>query len=336
MPEGFFSINISDFDGIWRSMAQKANLNGDGILDHNEVSIFNNMRKSYDPKTDTFLFEGKIYDAKGKEYNPANIKPEAPDALRIDNLKRTEEIMLARDKNIAALNKAANAEKEIKQYIASLIKAEVKQKIIIEQGVKKFSVDLKYWSDKIYKVATENNFPIEIIVAVISTETRGSFKKNLDGASGRGPMQITTSAINGFYPTAKGNWNNIYKKMDEKLLTDTLSYKDASPVAIRTRCAKDDEFGIKVGVLTFEIKYAQAVAELKFGKGNIGTIQKAIEGLKNGTIKLTPEENKRCIKKAFYLYNGNPPTQEKYSKTAMNSLDRMNFNFKNQFILDRK
>ena len=333
MPNGF-SINISDFDGIYRAMAQKANLNNDNILDHNEISLFNKIRKTYNPNTKTFIFEGKIYEENGQEGFP--IKPEEAVSTRVENIYKNIDDAIAREKNMKALEKADNAEQEVKQYICQLINQEIKQKITIEQGVKNFSVDLKYWSEKIYNIATENNFPIEVIVAIISTETRGRFDKNLDGANGRGPMQITTSAIRAFHPNAKGNWNDIFKKMDEKLLNDTLHTRNQTPEEIRNNCAKDDEFGIKVGVLTYEIKYVQAVAEFKFDSLSYQNVKKAVKGLKDGSINLTQAENEHCIKRAFYLYNGNPKTQNKYSETAMKALKRTKFNFNNQIVSDKK
>ena len=69
MPEEF-SINISDFSGIFRTMAEKANLNGDNKLDESEISIFCEINKTYNIKNNTFMFGNKFYNEQGNSIEP--------------------------------------------------------------------------------------------------------------------------------------------------------------------------------------------------------------------------------------------------------------------------
>lgn len=55
------SINISDFTGIFLKMAEKANVNGGNTLEDVEISIFDDIKSTYNPKTNTFIFENELY-----------------------------------------------------------------------------------------------------------------------------------------------------------------------------------------------------------------------------------------------------------------------------------
>ena len=73
MPEEY-SININDFIGVHRAMAEKANVNGGKTLDNIEISIFNEILSTYDQKDDTFIIENTIYDKDGKKIDYAPLK----------------------------------------------------------------------------------------------------------------------------------------------------------------------------------------------------------------------------------------------------------------------
>ena len=61
-----YSINIKDFTGIHKAMAEKANVNGGNTLDNTEISIFNEILSTYNVKDDTFIVENIQYDKNGR------------------------------------------------------------------------------------------------------------------------------------------------------------------------------------------------------------------------------------------------------------------------------
>ncbi len=257
--------------------------------------------------------------------------------------KNTNATKTAPSKPLEPIN-LNNKEKAIAQ-IKDLIQLEVNQKIIKEQGLKEYNVDLEYWSKIIYNVAKKNNFPAEVIATVISTESRGKFEKHSGGKNGSGPMQVTTTAIKGFFPGATGNWNDIAQIIDNNLLNDIL-YKNgklrySTPSALRDVCTKDDEYGIKVGVMIFEMKYVEAVVQVKYGlkpgsEGYYPKVKEVAQNLRSGTLVLTDGEKKKCMSQTFFIYNGNSSphpkksgsVQSNYKKEATDTINRSGFNFK--------
>ena len=205
--------------------------------------------------------------------------------------------------------------------------------------------DIKYWSKKIDSVAKKFNIPEALLVSIIGQET--NFTKNINSSNGAGPMQVTLISVKDFFPTPKNDWNDIYKEMDEELLNDILYKKDnngnfvknnkgeyilqySTPKELREACSTDDELGIKVGLLCFEMKYVKAVAEKKFGKATFANIPKIIKGIKDGSIKLSAAENKECIKTALKNYNSVFKT---YANTLVDSLAMHGFKFEDLYFI---
>ena len=73
MPKEY-SININDFTGIHKAMAEKANVNGGKTLDNIEISIFNEILSTYNQKDNTFIIENTIYDKNGKKIDNIPLK----------------------------------------------------------------------------------------------------------------------------------------------------------------------------------------------------------------------------------------------------------------------
>ena len=205
--------------------------------------------------------------------------------------------------------------------------------------------DIKYWAEKIDSVAKKFNIPEALLVSIIGQET--NFTKNINSSTGAGPMQVTTITISDFFPSPKNGWNEIYKEMDEELLNDILYKKDnngnfvknnkgeyilkySTPKELREACSKDDELGIKVGLLCFEMKYVKAVGQKKFGKATSANIPKIINGIKDGTIQLSETENKNCIKTALKNYNSVFKT---YANTLVDSLAMHGFKFEDLYFI---
>lgn len=211
---------------------------------------------------------------------------------------------------------------------------------LIKKVAKGSNIDFPYWENLINNLSQQHGLPREIIVAIIAKETGRTFTKNCDGgASGKGPMQITTAAVNAFFPTTKGNWNSYYKTMDNKLLSDTL-YTDnsnkrlrySSPQALRNACAKDDEYGIKVGILTFKMKYIEAIGSMKYSKlAGWKRPEKVLNDMKQGNISLNSAQTKQCVRNAAVNYNGSSKKQQ-YGDEIMKMLEEMNFDFSQEIV----
>lgn len=171
-----------------------------------------------------------------------------------------------------------------------------------------------------------------MILTIIGKES--FFEKNIGNKNGQGPMGVTGIAVRSFFPTVKNNWHSIYKEMNEPLLNEILYKKDANgkfikdandnfvlkyktPEELRDACSKDDELGIKVGTLLYQMNYASAVGEHNFKVANWKTTLKAIKGLKDGSIKLNETDNKACLTTALKNYNS---VFKSYASTAIKFL----------------
>lgn len=214
-----------------------------------------------------------------------------------------------------------------------LIRAEVrKYKGVINES----DVNYEHWTQVIDTVAERYNVPKEIIVAIIGKETKGTFR-SVNSSNGSGPMQITKISVKAFFPQAQGNWYDIFEQMDSDLLKDILYKKDAngkptkelrfsSPEELRDACSEDDELGVMVGLLTFEMKYAQAVAEKKFVGASWKTTPMAINALKTNSLNMSESEVRECVRIAMKNYNGSS-NKNTYAKQVVDSLQNMNFDY---------
>ncbi|MBR6098901.1 hypothetical protein IKP85_04070 [bacterium] len=245
---------------------------------------------------------------------------EQPDALYYENPAVKKSII---DTEVASLNDN-NKAKEI-QEISDMITTAVKS----HKNSDISKIDVKYWAQKIYNISTKYNVPAALIVSIIEKET--FFRKNITSGNGTGPMQMTTIAVQDFFPSNQGSWHDIYEMMDSELLNDIL-YTDFSHKKLRADNAsdlrklagKDDELGMKMGVLTFEMNFVKAVAKHKFGKATLTTVKKTIQGLKNGTIKLSETQAKACVTAALKNYNS---VFQTYAPQVVDSLQRMGIQF---------
>lgn len=228
---------------------------------------------------------------------------------------------------------------ELKETVKSLINTEIEKR-----KTASVNVDIDYWADKIAETSQKYDIPSEIIVSIISRETNGKFNKNINCGNGAGPMQITGIAVKSFFPSATGGWNDRYQSLDAELLNDILYQKDedgnfktdengnkilaySSAKELRNACGKDDELGVKVGTLIFEMKYVESVAIELFGRYTYANVKKVIDGLKDGTIKLTEAQKEKCLHRSFVNYNGADGIKENYGKDVIDSLRIHNFNF---------
>lgn len=259
----------------------------------------------------------------------------------------------------------ASASKRASEAFAKLKDASRDTESIIKQelakkGIPESVVDIPYWSHRIATVSSKYSIPKEIIVSIISKET--GFRKNIANSYGKGAMALTGIAIRSFFPSGQGNWNDIYQQLDNELLQDILYKKDANGDFIKdangnyvlkyhssqellAACGKDDELSIKVGYLIFEMKYAEAVAEKKYGRSTYANVPKVIDQLKSGELTLTEEENIACVGQAVKNYNGCSTMvrrhgklvaiKDDYKRDVMDSLKVYGYNFAEQNIIKR-
>ena len=175
----------------------------------------------------------------------------------------------------------------------------------------------EYWATKTEKVAKANNLPASLLISIISQETHGNFQ----------------TSVMDFYPSAEGNRNDVYELLNPKLLDEVLytnkngqkklRYRNIE--SLRNACAKDDEYGMKVGLLIFQMKYVEAVSKLK----DI-SLKESIEKLKNKSIKLSEQENKTAIKIALANYNS---VFRSYAPNVVDSLRKHGFDFKKSNLI---
>ncbi len=258
-----------------------------------------------------------------------------------------------------APDRIINNPEKAKREIANLMRNEVERRRSNDPHLNPAKIDFEYWSEKIYNVAKQNNVQPALLIAIMAQETNGKFDKNIDAAAGRGVMGITTIAVEDFF-TEKAYWYPVYKALDEELLNDILYNKHTVkpnlnyPTAkdLRNACAKDEEFGLKVGLLVYEMKYAREVARKIFNISNKDNpsakqVMTAINFIKAGKINLTSKENQKLMANAARNYNGNKNTYTKgknkgravkdvYQEQVLRSLKNNNYQFSNDYILNRK
>ena len=248
------------------------------------------------------------------------IHKEEPDALYYANPSIQKAIVEA---EVDAINKNSRTQ-EIQKIIGM-----IRETVLNSKNNSLKNIDVNYWAERIHKISAKYNVPAALMVSIISKET--GFTKNITSGNGTGPMQMTTIAVQDFFPNSSGSWHEIYEMMDKELLNDIL-YTDSTHKKLRANNAsdlrklagKDDELGIKMGVLSFEMDFVKVIAKRKFGKASISNVKKTITGLKKGSIRLSETEAKICVTEALKNYNS---VFQSYAPEAVDSLQKMGIQF---------
>ena len=115
------SINISDFTGIFRVMAEKANVNGGKTLDDVEISIFRDMESTYNSKNNTFIFEGEMYDLRGNVAQPYSLYKEQQASIQSYKPQVAEELTTEL-KNSATVQKTKDAANKLDKMRNTTVK----------------------------------------------------------------------------------------------------------------------------------------------------------------------------------------------------------------------
>lgn len=300
-------IDIKKLQGDSKLFAYSIDKEGKkGVLDtERELSIFNEYLASSDNKT----------------------KPKTELENIVDNINNTQKLVANFFKEKIPFN-----EKNVKKDIIQSISIEAQKR-----GVSENNIDLEYWSHIVEEFSKKYNMSHKLIISIIAQESNGKFEKNVNSSTGAGPMQITQDTTNDFYQAYRSKY--VYKLMSPELFDDVMYFVDLegnkklkyeSPSKLREACAKDDKLGIQVGILCFQAKYVEVVAKQK-GLSVISTIKQ----LKDGSLILSPKEQKDCIQKTVELYNGSPnkKLREEYTQNVCDSLENIKFDYNNVNIL---
>lgn len=297
-------IDYTKFTGIKKDIAKKYDVNHDNKLDNTEYSLFNKEwqahEKSLKAKNNSIFVakQDAVKDYKPIIYGSSKVS------------KKSNSTQTAHEKNVnMVVNEAKKWNVQISPQLA------------------------EYWATKTEKIAKANKLPASLLISIISQETHGNFQKNINSENGAGPMQVVKNSVKDFYPGAEGNRNDVYELLNPKLLDEVLytnkngqkKLRYRNTESLRNACAKDDEYGIKVGLLIFQMKYVEAVSKLK----NI-SIKESIKKLKNKSIKLSEQENKTAIKIALANYNA---VFQSYAPNVLDSLKKHGFDFKKSNLI---
>ena len=170
MPNDFsqktvFGINIGDFTGIYRAIAEKANINGGNTLEGREINLFYEAKNTIDKSKSIFQFDGKTYDSEGKLYTGKAPLIAEPDATVVKfpwQPTPNDKAEDARLKNEAAL-------RQVEEYIeaerAEIVKRQQQHnktvEIIANSWAKTFGItnktEFNQFIEKLYDVAKELN-----------------------------------------------------------------------------------------------------------------------------------------------------------------------------------
>lgn len=134
MPKDY-SININDFTGIFRTMAEKANVNGGDTLDNVEISIFSEIEATYNSKSKTFIFDNNYYDENGNIAEPLDKLVEPSVSTGISRKKSPEDLLIEQKNNLAVQN-AKDFARQMEQ--------ESKKSVRIQKTVNGKNVDFTY------------------------------------------------------------------------------------------------------------------------------------------------------------------------------------------------
>ena len=247
----FLGINIGDFTGIYRAIAEKANKNGGNTLEGREINLFYEAKNTIDKSKSIFQFDGKIYDSEGKPYTGETPLIAEPDATVVkfpwqpkpDDFFKAEE---ARLKNEAAL-------RQVDEYIeaerAEIVKRQQQHNKTVEKianswaetfGIKDRK-EFNQFIEKVYDVArelniTETNHPynpakyptkedqiVDEICGIFAQESKFSTKSVSPDAKYYGLFQFAQISLNDLNKQIQNKVLNV-KKLNLKPLKNIQDF----------------------------------------------------------------------------------------------------------------
>lgn len=195
------------------------------------------------------------------------------------------------------------------------------KKMAESKGTKLTDEQVEDWNKVIVAEAKRYNIPAEVIIVIIRRECGFD-----DSGLRDGPMQVIPNTLNNI----KRDRYGIFDKVNSECREDTIQ-------SLKTHNLTDRSTGIKAGVLIFQTSYAQAVAQMKgwfvpVGKGKTQPdIVKAVEALKAGTVKLTPDEQKKAMRMALEIYNASW-LKKSYANDCLQRLDEMGYDYSRPIV----
>ena len=248
-------------------------------------------------------------DSKGKN-NKEIIIPLVSDKDSIDIKRREEE-----DKKfIEQLNQKLKAAVERLEDARIIKQTEnIITKLVKEKNGTLSKEDTKYWAELINNNSKEAGISPALLAAVIARET--FFEKHRSTPTGAGPMQITTITVRDMFSDTNGGRKKLYDLIDKETMNQILYQTDSegkpvtdknghpvrrfnSAAEVRQASGKNDDLGIKVGIMCLKMKFAESVARSKRLP-----LEKTIRGLKSGEIKLSEKELKLLLITTLKNYN---------------------------------
>ena len=266
-----FSIKISDFTGIFRAMAEKANSNGDEVLDYNETSIFNAIRKTHDKKHNTFIYDDILFDANGKEFS--YIAEKKTDALNFKYLYK--ETFQDEQKNMLALKKAdtvpaaensiINIKKDAKYNdIRKVVRAKIGDAATEDKTkeIAQMVIELckKY---EIYELSP-------LIAHILGYETGGYVftkeKMDPEWKKYKGVMQVDPQTCKCIFSEGGAIYENDHKAhfSQDDARIEVLRKKYGNAKNLYEAMKTDVKLGLEVGIIAYKAKLHET-------KGNIAT-----------------------------------------------------------------
>lgn len=244
---------------------------------------------------------------------PQENKIDVTKPMLLDNLSKQIDAMNAWMDKITGLDKVKEFNK-LKETLA----------FVMEQSKIEYSdADLEYWAKIIDTNSKASHLSKELLIALVQRET--AFQKCIGSKTGNGPLQVTSITVQDLYSDLNGGRLVHYNNMDKSMMDEILYKEDIAGNKVKrfnnykelhAACAKDDDLGMKVGIMCFKMKFAEAVAKRKGV-----SIAEAIEGLKSGEIKLGKNEQHFLIKRS--LINFNSVFTDEYADVVLDSIAKI-------------
>ena len=289
----------------WNIFAAKANGNTitNFIKRENAIAAIGRYLSNADDKVMSDVFEHVLNISSKNEKTSANVESKPSETVQDIN-------QLQNPQPAQEVETQTKTVSEHKHYQPKMTSEEVKSKYpevyaMVEKNIKKYknnNADPAYWTELIATASEKYGVAPEAIVSIIGREVRWVENPRLNKQSG-GPMQVTRSTIEDFWP---GTWRNenYWAKLDGDLLNEILYDENGkmrynTPKDLWKACIADHEYGIKVGILIYKSKELKALARIK--NCNQRDIISDIESVKSG---MNEKQLNVLQRRTFANYNG--------------------------------
>ena len=273
------------------------------IRKDNAIAAIGRYLAKADDKVMSDVFEHVLFLSSKNE--KASAKVESKPSEAVQNISQPQSLQLTQE---ADTKKTTGIVHE--HYQPKMTPEEVQNRYpevyaMVKKNIKKYknnNADAAYWTELIATASEKYGVAPEAIVSIIGREVRWVENPRLNKQSG-GPMQVTRSTIEDFWP---GTWRNenYWAKLDSDLLNEILYDENGkmrynTPKDLWKACIADHEYGIKVGILIYKSKELKALARIK--NCNQRDIISDIESVKSG---MNEKQLNVLQRRTFANYNG--------------------------------